>query len=202
MLPALFLFLFPCSSIFLWKRLSSFKTLNLGRLVDGMVMVWRGDWQCGILPKNCRVAPSPLRHVALLIPLRCLTSGILSGQRSTLSGCLTFGILLRRHSTWMSHIRNSSPPSFHPDVSHLESSPPTFHSDVSHPEFCPTNVLPYPDVSHLEFSSTVIPPGCLTSKILLRCHSTRVSHIRIRPTFNLLRISHIRNSVRPMFHLL
>ena len=35
MFPALFPFLFPCSSVFSWKRLSSFKTGNLGRLVDG-----------------------------------------------------------------------------------------------------------------------------------------------------------------------
>ncbi|RVW73184.1 Retrovirus-related Pol polyprotein from transposon 17.6 [Vitis vinifera] len=33
-------------------------------------------------------------------------------------GCLTSGILLRRHSTRMSHIRNSSPPPFHPDILH------------------------------------------------------------------------------------
>ena len=52
---------------------------------------------CGILPKNCRVAPSPLRHVASLIP----------------PGHLTSGILLRRHSTWISHIRNSVRPTFH-----------------------------------------------------------------------------------------
>ena len=67
----------------------------------------------------------------------------------------------------MSHIRNSSPPTFHPDV------------------------------SHPEFFSAAIPPGYLASRILLRCHSTRISHIRnyVRPTFNLLRISHIRNSV-------
>ena len=31
---------------------------------------------------------------------------------------LTSGILLCRHSTRMSHIRNSSPPTFHPDISH------------------------------------------------------------------------------------
>ena len=34
-------------------------------------------------------------------------------------GCLTSGNLLRHHSTRMSHIRNSAPPPFHPDVSHL-----------------------------------------------------------------------------------
>ena len=35
-------------------------------------------------------------------------------------------------------------------------------------------------------------------------HSTQISHIRnsIRPMFHLLRISHTRNSVRPTFHLL
>ncbi|KAL6334627.1 hypothetical protein AAG906_019483 [Vitis piasezkii] len=32
--------------------------------------------------------------------------------------CITSGILLRRHSTRMSHIRNSSPQTFHPDFSH------------------------------------------------------------------------------------
>ncbi|RVX03782.1 Pol polyprotein [Vitis vinifera] len=56
--------------------------------------------------------------------------------------------LLHRHSTEMSHIWNSAPPPFHPDV--------------LHPEFC----------------SVAIPPGCLTSGILLRRHSTRMSHIR------------------------
>ncbi|WKA01519.1 hypothetical protein VitviT2T_019799 [Vitis vinifera] len=49
----------------------------------------------------------------------------------------------------MSHIRNSSPPTFHPDV--------------SHPELC----------------SAAIPPGCLTSGILLRRHSIRMFHIRL-----------------------
>ena len=34
-------------------------------------------------------------------------------------GCLSSGIMLCRHSTRMSHIRNSAPPPFHPDVSHL-----------------------------------------------------------------------------------
>ena len=33
---------------------------------------------------------------------------------------LTSGILHRRHSTRMSHIRNSAPPTFHPNVSHQE----------------------------------------------------------------------------------
>ena len=58
--------------------------------------------------------------------------------------------------------------------------PPTFHPDVLHPEFC----------------SADIPPGCLTSGILLRRHSTRMSHIRhlLRIFYirHLLRISHIR----------
>ena len=68
---------------------------------------------CGIFPKNCRVAPSPLRHVASLIPPEHLISGILP-----------------------------------------------------------------------------------------RRHSTRVSHIRIRPTFYLIRMSHYRNYVRPTSHFL
>ena len=36
--------------------------------------------------------------------------------------------LLRRHSTRMYHIRNSSPPTFHQDISHPAPSP-----DISHP---------------------------------------------------------------------
>ena len=64
------------------------------------------------------------------------------------------------HSTRMSRIRNSSPPAFHPDVSHPEffsaDIPPGClasgillrqHSlpDVSHPEFCPADVPPSPN---------------------------------------------------------
>ena len=64
----------------------------------------------------------------------CLTSGILSGQSPIFSGCLTSGILLRRHSILVYHIRNSSPPTFHPDI--------------SHPEFYPTDVPPSLDISH------------------------------------------------------
>ena len=50
--------------------------------------------------------------------------------------------------------------------------------------------------------SSLIPPGHLTSGILLRQHSTRISHSRnsIRSTFCLLRISHIQ--IRPTFWLL
>ena len=81
---------------------------------------------CGILPKNCRMAPSPLD--------------------TQTTPCDTW-----HHS---------------------------FHPDVSHPELCPANVPPYPDVSHPEFFFADIPPGCLTSRILLRRHSTWISHIR------------------------
>ena len=63
-----------------------------------------------------------------------LLEGVRIGERAAIPpGCLTSGTLLRRHSTQMSHIRNSALPPFHPDV--------------SHPEFC----------------SADIPPGCLTS---------------------------------------
>ena len=57
-------------------------------------------------------------------------------------------IWLPPHSTRMSHIRNSSVP--------------PFHLDVSHPEFI----------------CAVIPPGCLTSGIHLRRHSIRIFCIR------------------------
>ena len=63
-----------------------------------------------------------------------LPEGVRIGERATyplresgwscsvdiLPGCLTSGILLRRHSTRMSHIRNYAPPTFHADVSHPE----------------------------------------------------------------------------------
>nr|CAN81252.1 hypothetical protein VITISV_034482 [Vitis vinifera] len=132
------------------------------------------------------------------------------------------------HSTRTYHIRNSSPPTFHPDISQQPFCSASIlpYPDVSHPEFlsadippgrkfslippgysqppfCPASIPPYPDVSHPEFFLADIPPGYLPSKILLRRHSIRISHIRnsVRPTFNPLRISHIRNSVRPTFHL-
>ena len=69
----------------------------------------------GILPKNCRVTPSPLRHVApptfhpdishpeffsADIPPGCLTAAIMPGQRSTLSGCFTAAIISGRRSTF------------------------------------------------------------------------------------------------------
>uniref|UniRef100_F6HS95 Secreted protein n=1 Tax=Vitis vinifera TaxID=29760 RepID=F6HS95_VITVI len=62
----------------------------------------------------------------------------------------------------------------------------SYHPDVSHLEFYPANVPPYPDVSHPEFFSANLPPGCLTSGILLRQHSTQISHIRNSspPTFH------------------
>nr|CAN77344.1 hypothetical protein VITISV_011625 [Vitis vinifera] len=48
-----------------------------------------------------------------------LPEGVRIGERAAIPpGCLTSGILLRRHSTRMSHIWNSAPPTFHPDISH------------------------------------------------------------------------------------
>ena len=72
---------------------------------------------CGILTKKCHVAPSPL--ATRTAPLA------------------THGIA---HSTRIYHIRNSSPPTFHPDVSQ----PPLYPADVS----------PSPDI----FTSGVFPP--------------------------------------------
>nr|CAN79233.1 hypothetical protein VITISV_016177 [Vitis vinifera] len=128
---------------------------------------------CGILLKNCLVAPSPL-------------------------------------DTQTAHC-NARHCSFHPDIN---SHP--FHPDVSHSEFCPPNALPYPDVSHPEFFSVDISSGCLTSGILLRGIPIRMSRIQkfSPPTFHpdvshpeffsadILRMSHIRNSIRPTFHFL
>ena len=54
-----------------------------------------------------------------------------------------------------------------------------------------SRITPSPDISHPEFCPADVP--------LLR-----ISHIRnsVWPTFHLLRISHIQNSVGPTFHLL
>ncbi|WKA06889.1 hypothetical protein VitviT2T_024767 [Vitis vinifera] len=48
-----------------------------------------------------------------------LPEGVRIGERATYP-LRESGILLRQHSTRMSHIRNSAPPTFHPDVSHPE----------------------------------------------------------------------------------
>ena len=52
------------------------------------------------------------------------------------------------HSTWIYHIRNSSPPTFHPDVSQ----PQLYPADVPpHPNISyldPADVPPHPDISH------------------------------------------------------
>ena len=70
--------------------------------------------RCGILPKNRRVAPSPLdtqtppcdawhnsfHSGGSEIPPGCLTSGIPSGRHPTFSGCLTAAILSGRHPTF------------------------------------------------------------------------------------------------------
>ena len=100
---------------------------------------------CGIFPKNCRMAPSPLDTQTA----PCDTwhrsfhpDGNSHSFHPDIShpdpadippGYLTSEILLRRHSTLVSHIQNSSPPAFHPDI--------------SHPEFCPANVPPSLDIS-------------------------------------------------------
>ena len=63
---------------------------------------------------------------------------------------------------------------------HPDGNSPSFYPDISHPKFCPP---------------TFHPSGYLTSGILSAdIPSTRISHIRnpVRPTFHLLRISHTR----------
>ena len=156
---------------------------------------------CGILPKNCRVVPSPLdTRTAPCDTWHC--SFHPDGNSHSFHpdiphpeffpadippGHLTSGILLRLHSTRMPHIRNSARPTFYLiRVSHIRNSPP--------PPF-------HPDASHLESFSADIPPGCLASKILLRRHSTRMSHIRnSSPRCHSTRTSYIRNSSPPTFH--
>nr|CAN74098.1 hypothetical protein VITISV_025651 [Vitis vinifera] len=134
---------------------------------------------------------------------------ILSGRHSTFFGCLTSGILLRRHSIWMSRIRNSSPadiPSecltsgilLPPTFRHL----PTFHLDVSHPKFFSA------DIPSGCITSGILPlglcstsSGYLTSEILLRQHSIRMSRIRNSslPTFH-PDVSHPEFFPPPTFH--
>ena len=90
------------------------------------------------------------------------------------SGCLTPGIPLRRHFIRVSHSRNPSTSPFHPGV------------------------------SLSKFLSFAIPPGCLASGIQSTDvpPSPGVSRSESNPpTFHLLRISHIWNSIQPTFHL-
>ena len=67
----------------------------------------------------------------------------------------------------------------------------SFHPDISYPEFCPADVPSSPDVSHPEF--------CPSTFSLIR-----ISHIRnpVRPKFQLLLVSHSRHSVWLKFQLL
>ena len=58
-----------------------------------------------------------------------LPEGVRIGKRAAIPpGCITSGILLCRHSTRMSHIRN-----LHRRHSIQKSAPPPFHPDISHP---------------------------------------------------------------------
>nr|CAN71880.1 hypothetical protein VITISV_017381 [Vitis vinifera] len=58
--------------------------------------------------------------------------------------------------------------SFHPDVSHPESARPTFYLiQMYHSRHSARPTFYHPDVSHPEFCSADIPPGCITSGILL-----------------------------------
>ena len=123
-------------------------------------------------------------------------SNNLSGQgsASTSPECLTSGNLLPRHSTQMYHIWNSAPPTFHPNVSHLEfcsaAIPPgcltsgTFHSNILHPapdagwERRRFNFLgkTYPDPL-IEFTRRVSQQFCAVSRCSLEASRY------VRPTF-------------------
>ncbi|RVW58426.1 hypothetical protein CK203_109019 [Vitis vinifera] len=59
----------------------------------------------------------------------------------------TSRILLRRHSTRMSHIRNSAPPTFHPDVSH----PEFFSADIPSGFFNIRHLTPDGKGGHFNF---------------------------------------------------
>ena len=60
----------------------------------------------------------------------------------------------------------------------------------------------HPDVLHLEFCSVAIPPGCITSGILFRRHSTRMSHIRHTPSPDISHLTHDARWERRAFQLL
>ena len=64
--------------------------------------------------------------------------------------------------------------------------------------------MPRDSLSLATCGTADIPPWHLTSGILLRRHSTRMSHRRnyARPTFYLIRMFHSRHYIRPTFHLL
>ena len=125
------------------------------------------------------------------------------------SGCLTPGIPLRHHSIRVSHSRNSSPPPFHLGVSLPELLSAAIPSGCLTPRITPPF---HQGVSHSESFSADIPPRCLTPGILLRRHSTQMSHTwnpppptfhpdashpeSYPPTFHLFRMSHIRNSIQ------
>ena len=74
---------------------------------------------------------------------------------------------------------------------HPDGNSHSFHPDISHPEFCPADVPPSLDISHPKFCRPTF-------------HLLRISHIQnsIQSTFHLLRISHIRSSIQPTFHIL
>ena len=138
-------------------------------------------------PLGFRSFHSDISHPEFFIAHSTRTSHIQNSSSPILSGCLTSGILPRRHSTQtshiqtssspippghltsrilhrhsirMSHIRNSSPPPLHSDISHPPLCPANIppSPDVSQPPFYPTNILPYPDVSHPDLKVNFFPP--------------------------------------------
>ena len=89
-----------------------------------------------------------------------MIASAVSGQDMLSSGCVMFasaacppgesgwscsGQLFSFHQNENSHIRNSSPP--------------TFHTDIPHPEFCPGDVPSSPNIPHSEFCPGDVPPS-------------------------------------------
>ena len=100
-------------------------------------------------PKQSEIEESSLESITKDVRTGRPDTPTEGGRMWAVAGCRNDVARLVHFSQWSGqHIRNSAPL--------------TFHLDVSHPEIC----------------SADIPPGCITSGILLRRHSIRIFRIR------------------------
>ena len=102
---------------------------------------------CGILPKKCHVASSPLDTQTS--PLRPVASLIPPGWKFSLSppGYLTAAIIFDRRSTSFGYLTSESVDILpYLDISHPNPADGPPHLDISHPD--PADVPPSPDISH------------------------------------------------------